>query len=188
MAFAFKKTNYISIGRGREEKEEEKQAATLVIPEGMWMKCANCGETVYTEDVEMNNYICPKCSYNFRLEAGKRLEMVLENGSFQEWDHGLKTTNPLDFEGYPEKVSALQTKTGLDEAVITGEGLVHGQKLAVGVCDSRFLMGSMGQVVGEKIARLFERATAKKIPVVIFACSGGARMQEGIISLILSLS
>ena len=183
MAFAFKKTNYISIGRGREEKEEEKQAATLVIPEGMWMKCANCGETVYTEDVENNNYICPKCSYNFRLEAGKRLEMVLDNETFQEWDHGLKTTNPLDFDGYPAKISALQTKTGLDEAVITGEGMIHGQKLAIGVCDSRFLMGSMGQVVGEKIARMFEKATAKKIPVVIFACSGGARMQEGIISL-----
>lgn len=183
MAFAFKKTNYISIGRSREEREEKKQEAALVIPEGMWTKCVNCGETVYTEDVEKNNYICPKCGYNFRLEAGKRLEMVLDEGSFQEWNHGLKTTNPLDFDGYPAKIEALQAKTGLDEAVVTGEGMIHGQRLAVGVCDSRFLMGSMGQVVGEKITRMFERATAEKMPVVIFACSGGARMQEGIISL-----
>ena len=183
MAFSFKKTNYISIGKEREEKSIEKQETALVIPEGMWMKCVNCGETVYTEDVENNNHICPKCGYNFRLEAGQRLEMVLDEGSFQEWNHDLKTTNPLDFEGYLEKLEKLKVRTGLEEAVVTGEGMIHGQRLAVGVCDSRFLMGSMGEAVGEKITRMFEKATAEKIPVVIFACSGGARMQEGIISL-----
>lgn len=183
MAFAFKKTNYISIGKEREESITKKQEVVSVIPEGMWMKCANCGETVYTEDVENNNHICPKCGYNFRIDAPHRLEMILDENSFQEWDGELNTTNPLDFEGYLEKIEALKEKTGLKEAVITGEGLIHGQRLAVGVCDSRFLMGSMGEVVGEKITRMFERATREKMPVVIFACSGGARMQEGIISL-----
>ena len=184
MAFAFKKTNYISIGKEREvNRDEKKQETVSTIPKGMWMKCANCGETVYTEDVENNNHICPKCGYNFRIDARHRLEMILDEGSFQEWDEALQTTNPLEFDGYMEKIKVLQKKTGLNEAIVTGEGLIHRQRLAVGVCDSRFLMGSMGEAVGEKITRMFEKATTEKIPVVIFACSGGARMQEGIISL-----
>lgn len=184
MAFAFKKTNYISIGKEREvNRAEKKQETVSTIPKGMWMKCANCGETVYTEDVENNNHICPKCGYNFRIDARHRLEMILDEGSFQEWDEDLQTTNPLEFDGYMEKIKVLQKKTGLNEAIVTGEGLIHRQRLAVGVCDSRFLMGSMGEAVGEKITRMFEKATTEKIPVVIFACSGGARMQEGIISL-----
>ena len=183
MAFTFKKTNYIAIGRELEKGQEKEKANTSAIPEGMWMKCVNCGETVYTEDVENNNHICPKCGYNFRIDAYHRIEMIIDEGTFEEWDPDLKTDNPLDFAGYEEKIAALQEKTGLKEAVCTGTGKIHGQKVALGVCDSRFLMGSMGEVVGEKITRMFERATNEKLPVIIFACSGGARMQEGIISL-----
>ena len=183
MAFTFKKTNYIAIGRELEKGQEKEKANTSVIPEGMWMKCVNCGETVYTEDVENNNHICPKCGYNFRIDAYHRIEMIIDEGTFEEWDPDLKTDNPLDFAGYEEKIAALQEKTGLKEAVCTGTGKIHGQNVALGVCDSRFLMGSMGEVVGEKITRMFERATNEKLPVIIFACSGGARMQEGIISL-----
>ena len=183
MAFTFKKTNYIAIGRELEKGQEKEKANTSAIPEGMWMKCVNCGETVYTEDVENNNHICPKCGYNFRIDAYHRIEMIIDEGTFEEWDPDLKTDNPLDFAGYEEKIAALQEKTGLKEAVCTGTGKIHGQNVALGVCDSRFLMGSMGEVVGEKITRMFERATNEKLPVIIFACSGGARMQEGIISL-----
>ena len=183
MAFTFKKTNYIAIGRELEKGQEKEKANTSAIPEGMWMKCVNCGETVYTEDVENNNHICPKCGYNFRIDAYHRIEMIIDEGTFEEWDPDLKTDNPLDFAGYEEKIAALQEKTGLKEAVCTGTGKIHGQKVALGVCDSRFLMGSMGEVVGEKITRMFERATNEKLPVIIFACSGGARMEEGIISL-----
>ena len=183
MAFTFKKTNYIAIGRELEKGQEKEKANTSAIPEGMWMKCVNCGETVYTEDVENNNHICPKCGYNFRIDAYHRIEMIIDEGTFEEWDPELKTDNPLDFAGYEEKIAALQEKTGLKEAVCTGTGKIHGQNVALGVCDSRFLMGSMGEVVGEKITRMFERATNEKLPVIIFACSGGARMQEGIISL-----
>ena len=183
MAFTFKKTNYIAIGRELEKGQEKEKANTSVIPEGMWMKCVNCGETVYTEDVENNNHICPKCGYNFRIDAYHRIEMIIDEGTFEEWDPDLKTDNPLDFAGYEEKIAALQEKTGEKESECTGTGKIHGQNVALGVCDSRFLMGSMGEVVGEKITRMFERATNEKLPVIIFACSGGARMQEGIISL-----
>lgn len=186
MAFTFKKTNYISIGREKEQQVEEKKKekkTVSVIPEGLWTKCANCGGTVYTEDVENNNHVCPKCGYNFRIDANHRIEMVIDEGTFKGWNSDLVTSNPLNFAGYEDKVKALKEKTGLDEAIVTGEGLIHGQRIALGVCDSRFLMGSMGEVVGEKITRMFEKATEEKIPVVIFACSGGARMQEGIVSL-----
>lgn len=183
MAFTFKKTNYISIGREREEKKENQQESISIIPEGMWKKCVNCGETVYAEDIENNSHICPKCGYNFRIHAMHRMEMILDAESFEEWDADLTTKNPLQFPGYEEKVKQNIEKTGLKEAIVTGKGLIHGQKLAIGICDSGFFMGSMGEVVGEKITIMFERATKEKLPVVIFACSGGARMQEGIMSL-----
>ena len=117
MAFTFKKTNYIAIGRELAKGQEKAKANTSVIPEGMWMKCVNCGETVYTEDVENNNHICLKCGYNFRIDAYHRIEMIIDEGTFEEWDPDLKTDNPLDFAGYEEKIAALQEKTGLKEAV-----------------------------------------------------------------------
>ena len=179
----FKKTTYISIQRSRELKKEKKVASADNVPEGLWMKCGNCGDAVYTEDVEKNNHVCPKCGYNFRIGAPQRIEMVVDENSFIEWDNELETTNPLNFPGYKEKLKAVKKKTEISEAVITGEATIHGQRVAMGVCDSRFLMGSMGEVVGEKIVRMVEKATEKELPVIMFCCSGGARMQEGIVSL-----
>ena len=179
----FKKTTYISIERSQALKSEKTPAPADKVPEGLWMKCGNCGEAVYTEDVEKNDHVCPKCGYNFRLDAWQRIDMVLDENSFEEWNNDLVTSNPLNFPGYMDKLNAVKAKTKLNEAVVTGVGTIHGQRTAIGVCDSRFLMGSMGEIVGEKITRLVETATKEELPLVIFACSGGARMQEGIVSL-----
>lgn len=179
----FKKTTYISIERNKALGEEKVIPAEDKVPEGLWMKCGNCSEAIYTADVENNNHVCPKCGYNFRLDATKRIDMILDEGSFEEWNNDLQTSNPLNFPGYMTKLDAIKAKTGLDEAIVTGKGKIHGQSVAIGVCDSRFLMGSMGEVVGEKVTRLVETATKLELPLIIFACSGGARMQEGIVSL-----
>lgn len=168
----FKKTqdNYIPVPRAE-------------VPDGLVRKCNKCGKTIYTQDVRENAYICPKCGGYFRMHARRRIEMIAEPDSFEEWDTGLVTSNPLQYKGYPERIKALQEKTGLDEAVTTGRAKIGNHDVALAVCDGRFLMASMGQVVGEKITRAVERATEEKLPVVIFSCSGGARMQEGITSL-----
>ncbi len=179
----FKKTTYISMQRSKELKKEKRVASSKNVPEGLMMKCGNCGDAIYTEDVENNNHVCPKCGYNFRIGAPQRIEMVVDEESFVEWDEELETTNPLNFPGYKKKLRAIKEKTDLSEAVITGEATIHGQRVAMGVCDSRFLMGSMGEVVGEKIVRMVENATKCQLPVIMFCCSGGARMQEGIVSL-----
>ena len=167
---------------GRLEKAAKtKQAAE--VPEGLFKKCNMCKAPVYVEEVKENLYICPKCNGYFRMHAYRRIASVVEPGTFERWDEGLKTTNPLNYKGYEDKIATLQEKTGLDEAVITGTGLIGANKVALAVCDGRFMMASMGHVVGEKITRAVERATEEKLPVIIFACSGGARMQEGIVSL-----
>ncbi len=153
------------------------------IPEGLWKKCNKCGQPIYVEDVKNNYYVCPKCGGYFRVHAYRRIEMLMDEGTFQEWDKEMEFSNPLDFPGYEKKVLAIQEKTKLNEAVVTGMGTIKGNPAAVGVCDARFIMSSMGHVMGEKITRMVERATVEKMPVIIFACSGGARMQEGIVSL-----
>lgn len=153
------------------------------IPEGLLRKCNKCGAAILAEDVREGNYICPKCRGYFRVHARRRIEMVSDEGTFEEWDQELVSCNPLHFKGYDEKLRSLQEKTGLKEAVITGKAEIEGQPAVIGVCDGRFLMASMGEAVGEKITRAIERATKEKLPVVLFACSGGARMQEGIVSL-----
>lgn len=175
----FKKTrlssgrkNYISLSAAKPE-----------VPEGLLRKCNKCGSAIIAEDVKKGYYICPKCGGYFRVHAYRRIEMVADEGTFEEWDQGLATRNPLDYKGYEEKLEVLKEKTGLDEAVITGKACIHGTEVVLGICDGRFLMASMGEVVGEKIARAVERATEEKLPMIIFACSGGARMQEGITSL-----
>ena len=136
-----------------------------------------------TEDVQNNDYICPKCHNYFRVHARRRVEMIADEGSFEEWDADLIAGNPLSFPGYEEKIQSLQEKTNLKEAVVTGKARIDGQDVVIGVCDGRFMMASMGWAVGEKIARAVERATKERLPVILFACSGGARMQEGIVSL-----
>ncbi|MCI9227474.1 MAG: acetyl-CoA carboxylase carboxyltransferase subunit beta [Dorea sp.] len=153
------------------------------VPEGLLRKCNKCGSAIIAEDVKSDYYICPKCGGYFRVHAYRRIEMVADEGTFEEWDRELVTPNPLDYKGYEEKIGALKEKTGLEEAIVTGKACIDGTEAVLGVCDGRFLMASMGEVVGEKIARAVERATAERLPVILFACSGGARMQEGIVSL-----
>lgn len=184
----FKKTTYIPIGTSTSYEEEKenigiREKTGPSIPEGLWTKCPTCGKLVYTEDILSNDNICPKCNYYFRVDAYSRIKMIGDEGSFIEWDREIENINPLNFQKYPEKVISLQNRLNMDEAVVTGEATIHGQRIVLAVCDARFLMGSMGQVVGEKITRAVEKATARKLPIIIFTCSGGARMQEGIVSL-----
>lgn len=153
------------------------------IPAGLWRKCNKCGQPIYAEDVRSNFYICPKCKGYFRVHAYRRIEMTADAGSFEEWDKEMEFANPLDFPGYEKKIEAAREKTKLNEAIVTGKCTIGGEHAVIGVCDARFIMSSMGHVVGEKIARAVERATKEQLPVVIFACSGGARMQEGSVSL-----
>ena len=174
----FKKTPVI--------KPEVKETASQIkpeVPEGLLKRCNKCGKGIFTEDYKKNLYICPKCGGYLRMPAQKRIEFLTEADSFEEWDTGLSTENPLHMIGYPGKIKALQDKTKLDEAVITGKARIGENEVALMVMDGRFLMASMGEVVGEKIARGVERATKEKLPVIIFTCSGGARMQEGMTSL-----
>ena len=172
----FKKTSkrsyYISLKTDRPE-----------VPEGLLRKCNKCGAAIIAEDVRNGYYICPKCNGYFRIHAYRRIEMLADEGSFEEWDREIEFVNPLDFKGYKEKVESLKERTKLNEAAVTGKIRINGHPAVIGVCDGRFMMASMGQIVGEKIARAVERATAEKLPVIIFTCSGGARMQEGIVSL-----
>ena len=162
--------------------EPEKEAAPSV-PEGMWKKCNHCRKPVYSEDVRNNFYICPSCGNYFHVSAYRRLQMVTDAGSFEEWDQDVQSENPLNFPGYETKLSQVRERTRMKEAVLTGKASIGGHETAIGVCDARFFMSSMGHGMGEKITRLFERADKEKLPVVLFCCSGGARMQEGAISL-----
>ncbi len=171
----FKKTNRRNRGAFSESRPE--------VPEGLLRKCNKCGAAIIAEDVREGNYICPKCQGYFRVHARRRIEMIADADTFEEWDEELVTCNPLQFRGYEVKVAALQEKTGLREAVVTGRAEIDGEPAVIGVCDGRFLMASMGEAVGEKITRAVDRATEEQLPVILFACSGGARMQEGIVSL-----
>ena len=162
---------------------EDKSVERPEVPDGLLKKCNACKSAVFVEEVRQNAYICPHCGNYFRVHAYRRIEMIADEGTFQEWDMGIRSENPLHYKGYQEKVEGLREKYNLDEAVVTGKAYIGGFPVVLGVCDSRFMMASMGQVVGEKIARAVEKATEEKLPVVLFACSGGARMQEGIISL-----
>ncbi|MCI8454210.1 MAG: acetyl-CoA carboxylase carboxyltransferase subunit beta [Lachnospiraceae bacterium] len=182
----FKKTYTRIDMKSRTEEKEEKKGQTgemPVIPAGLWRKCNKCGKPIYAEDVKQNFYVCPKCGGYFRMHAYRRIEITADAGSFEEWDQKMEVCNPLHFAGYEKKLAAAREKTRLNEAVVTGTCTIGGFKTAIGVCDARFLMSSMGHNVGEKITRAVERATREGLPIILFACSGGARMQEGIVSL-----
>ena len=169
----FKKT-YAKI-----EPESEK----IDIPEGLWKKCRICKEPIFAEDVKSNLYTCPKCGGYFRVHAYRRIEMLVDDGSFIEWNKTMPISNPLDFPDYETKLEEERQKSKLNEAVVTGEATIGNVRTAIAVCDARFMMSSMGRVVGEKITSAVEKATEEKMPIIIFSCSGGARMQEGMISL-----
>ena len=153
------------------------------VPEGLLCKCSMCKKAVVAEDVRKNFYVCPNCNGYFRVRAQERIARIADTESFLEWDKDLEGGNPMEFDGYEEKIAAARLKTRLKEAVVTGECTIGGEPCVLCVMDGRFMMASMGEAVGEKITRAVERATKKKLPVIIFTCSGGARMQEGIVSL-----
>ena len=153
------------------------------IPVGKWLKCDKCKEIVYKETVRENMSICPNCGAYFRMHINKRLEMIIDEGSYKKFDLNIDTVNPLNLEGYEQKIKTLRTKTGIPEAVSAGVGKINGEDVVICVMDSGFLMGSMGSVVGEKITYSMEKAIELNVPFIIFCTSGGARMQEGIISL-----
>ena len=167
----------------QEAKNIRNRKSNIDIPIGKWIKCDNCKEIIYKETIRNNLNICPNCGHYFRMHIGKRLELVIDNGTYKRFDLNIETTNPLELEDYPKKLKSLREKTGLEEAVSCGTGNINGEKVVICVMDSGFLMGSMGIVVGEKITYSIEQAIKQKLPLIIFSVSGGARMQEGIISL-----
>lgn len=160
--------------------KNEKASDMLV---GKWVKCDSCKEILYKENVKENYSVCPNCGKHFRISARRRIKQIIDEGTFEELDADMQTSDMLNFEGYKDKIKLLQEKTKIQEAIKTGIGEINGEKVAIGVMDSNFFMGSMGSVVGEKICRLVERAIQEKLPVILFCVSGGARMQEGMISL-----
>lgn len=153
------------------------------IPDGLIFKCPRCQHYVFKEEFEQADWVCTKCSYHSRLTARQRIEITADEGSFVEFDSNLTSKNFINFPGYDEKLKSCMKATGLNEAVLTGECKIRGESCVLMVMDSHFFMASMGSVVGEKITRAFEAATESGLPVVLFAASGGARMQEGIVSL-----
>lgn len=152
-------------------------------PEGLMTKCPECRHIQLTKELEKNHKVCTKCDHHFKMTAQERVADFLDEGSFVSMDDHLQTGNPLNFPAYIEKISADQQKTGLSEAVLTGIGSLDGEEIVVAIMDSHFRMGSMGSVVGEKITLAVEKATELRLPFIIFTASGGARMQEGILSL-----
>ncbi|WP_333654529.1 acetyl-CoA carboxylase, carboxyltransferase subunit beta [Dissulfurispira sp.] len=166
----------------REVKAEKK----VKIPEGLWVKCDSCKEIIYKKEIEKNLKVCPKCNYHFRLSASERINLMADEGSFVEMDAELSTTDPLDFKDtlpYKNRLEENKKKTGLKEAAIYGDATINQRHVVLAIMDFSFMGGSMGSVVGEKISRAAERALDEKIPLVVVSSSGGARMQEGMFSL-----
>ncbi|GIM27485.1 acetyl-coenzyme A carboxylase carboxyl transferase subunit beta [Clostridium polyendosporum] len=180
----FKKKKYFTITIN-ENKTEEKNISENIpnIPSGMWIKCTSCSKILYKKEVEDNNKICTNCGAYFRLSAKERISSIVDEGTFEEFNENMTAKNPLNYPGYMDKIAENQEKSGIRDAVVTGLGKINGRNAVIAVMDSNFMMGSMGSVVGEKITQAIEIATSRKESIIIFTCSGGARMQEGIISL-----
>ncbi len=156
------------------------------IPKGLWTKCESCGEIIFVRELEKNLWVCPKCNYHFRIRFKDYLELLLDPGEWKEFDRNIVSADPLRFKDskrYPDRIRDARKKTELTDAVVTGVGKIGGRELSIAAMDFSFIGGSMGSVVGEKIARAIERSLERKIPLIIVSCSGGARMQEGILSL-----
>lgn len=188
----FKRKKYLTIQgtstNSEEELErfedgEEAKEAVPSVPDGMWCKCSKCGKIIYKKDMIANYMSCIECNTNFRVNCRERINLTMDKDSFVELFKGIKSKNPLEYPGYEDKIEKLMDKTGIEEAVLTGGGKINGIKTIIAVMDSTFIMGSMGSVVGEKITRAIEYATKYSLPIIIFTASGGARMQEGIYSL-----
>ena len=160
---------------------KNEEASNMLI--GKWVKCDNCKEILYKEEVHENLNVCPNCGKHFRISSRRRIAQIVDEGTFEEMNSDMPIKDPLHFEGYVKKIQALQEKTKLKEAVQTGIGEIYGEKAILAVMDGNFMMGSMGSIVGEKITCAIEEATKQRLPIIIFCVSGGARMQEGIISL-----
>ena len=181
LRYLFKKnTNKPSIEPPEQDKKPQQAPSA---PEGMLRRCDVCGGTLFTEEVIANNLICPDCGAYFRMDAMTRIKLITEPESFEAWDTDMPVFNPLGTPGYEDKLASSRKRTSLEEAVVTGKGMIGSEEAVICVMDCRFMMASMGSVVGEKITRAVEKATTLKLPVIIFCCSGGARMQEGIVSL-----
>ncbi len=159
------------------------EAAKQDVPEGIMQKCPKCKKIMYKKELKKNHQVCLGCGYHYQMTAYERIESLLDEGSFRELNKDLSTTNPLNFPGYDEKIAGDQKKTGMNEAIVTGVGSIDGHEAVFAIMDASFRMGSMGSVVGEKIARAVEEAICLHIPFIIFTASGGARMQEGVLSL-----
>lgn len=172
----------------KREYQNEEQSQTAEehksdIPVGKWVKCSKCKQILYKEDLHKNYSICPNCGNYFRLSSRRRIKQIVDEGTFKEFEIDVQTPNPLKMPEYTKKLTALREKTGLEEAIKCGIGKINSEKVVICVMDSNFLMGSMGKVVGEKIAYSMEVAAKTKMPIIIFCASGGARMQEGMVSL-----
>lgn len=168
--------------KGREQAGQQNEYADG--QRRLWVKCSRCGEMCFIGDLKESMKVCLKCDYHFRLTAHERLRLTLDEGSFVEYESSLHLEESFFPRGYSEKLAAARQLTGLNEALVIGEGAIEGCRVAVGIMDPRFIMASMGIVVGEKVARLIELARTKRLPLLIFCSSGGARMQEGVLSLL----
>ena len=172
--------------RGKAPKPQTEEADRLEIPGGLWKKCPSCTSIVYNRELERNLMVCPKCGHHFRLPFDKRIEQLCDRQGFEEMDRDLRTNDPLNFKDskrYRDRLKDAEKKTGSVEAIVTGMGRIEGREVMLGIFNSAFMGGSMGTVVGEKLVRMIERAIEMKLPVIIVSASGGARMQEGIYSL-----
>ncbi|WP_010232940.1 acetyl-CoA carboxylase, carboxyltransferase subunit beta [Clostridium arbusti] len=181
----FRKRKYITVSNTeiKNENIDISEEELPIIPDGMWVKCPKCGRILYKNDLNENLKVCVNCNAHLRLNARERVKTIIDEDTFIEFDLNIKPSNPLNFPDYDEKTREAAEKTGLNDAVVTGMGNVNGKNTVIAVMDSNFMMASMGSVVGEKITRAIETATDKKLPIIIFTASGGARMQEGIFSL-----
>ncbi len=167
----------------RENSDEDENIQRGDIPIGKWVKCDKCKEIIYKETLHQNYSVCPNCGNHFRLSSRRRVKQIIDEGTFCEFELKLPDSNPLKLDEYTKKLEVLREKTGIDEAVKCGTGKINGEDVVICVMDSNFFMGSMGKVVGEKITYSVEKAIELKLPLIIFCVSGGARMQEGMISL-----
>ncbi len=169
--------------KAEKTEKSEKTVSAVKVPDNMLFKCPRCLNVIMTDELEKNLRVCPECGYHARMAAPDRIRLIADKDSFVEFDADMLSKNPIDFPDYEAKQQKLRETTGLKDAVVTGECTVRGERCVMGVMDSRYMMASMGSVVGEKITRAFEYATEKRLPVIMFTASGGARMQEGIVSL-----